>query len=98
MAGIPALQGIDLQVYTAAWCGDCRRLERWLAGNQVACEKVDIEHVAGAAERLEREAGKRAIPFLLVNGKRWVRGYHRELPGRFDPGLLVEEILAAAGD
>jgi len=64
------LQGLDLQVYSAAWCGDCRRLER--------------------------ETGKRAIPFILVNGQRWVRGYHRELPGRFDPQALVQEIFDAA--
>jgi len=96
MAKVPELCGLDLQVYSAAWCGDCRRLERWLDEHQVACVKVDIEHVDGAAERLERETGKRAIPFILVNGKRWVRGYHRELPGRFDPDVLVREILAAA--
>jgi glutaredoxin len=92
------LLGLDLQVYSATWCGDCRRLERWLAENQVSYVKVDIETSPDAAERLERETGKRAIPFLLVAGKRWVRGYHRELPGRFDPGLLVKEILEAAQD
>lgn len=92
MAALSALQGLDLQVFSATWCGDCRRLERWLAENQVAFRKVDIESTPGAAERLEREAGKRAIPFILVNGAHWVRGYHRELPSRFDPGLLIQEI------
>ena len=91
------LNGLDLQVYSATWCGDCRRLERWLAENRVAYTKVDIEHADGAAERLERETGKRAIPFILVNGLRWVRGYHRELPSRFDPGLMVQELLDASG-
>jgi len=97
MATVSDLQHLDLQVYSATWCGDCRRLERWLAENRVTCTKVDLEHVPGAAERLERETGKRAIPFLLVNGKHWVRGYHRELPSRFDPELLIQELLAAAG-
>ncbi len=90
------LHGLELQVYSATWCGDCRRLERWLADSQVAYTKVDIEHVDGAAERLERETGKRAIPFILVNGKRWVRGYHRERPSQFDAQLLVKEILEAS--
>ncbi len=90
------LREIDLQVYSATWCGDCRRLEHWLAENCVIYSKVDIEHTPGAAERLERETGKRAIPFILVNGTHWVRGYHRELPGRFDPKLLVREILEAS--
>jgi glutaredoxin len=96
MATPAELQGLDLQVYSATWCGDCRRLERWLAENQVAYTKVDIEHLDGAAERLERETGKRAIPFILVNSRRWVRGYHKELPSRFDPDVLIRELLEAA--
>jgi glutaredoxin len=90
------LKDLDLQVYTASWCPDCRRLERWMAENGVRHASVDIETVEGAADRLERETGKRAIPFILVNGKVWVRGYHRELPQRLDPDLLVQELLAAA--
>ena len=90
------LEGLDLQVYTATWCGDCRRLERWLEASGVPHASVDIETVSGAAERLERETGKRAIPFILVNGKTWVRGYHRELPQRLDPDVLIRELLAAA--
>ncbi len=91
------LQGLELQVYTAAWCPDCTRLDRWLAQAQVPFTKVDLETAEGAAEKLERETGKRAIPFILVNGKTWVRGYHRELPTRFDPALLVAELQAARG-
>jgi glutaredoxin len=96
MAMFPELNHVDLQVFSSDWCGDCRRLERWLVENQVEYVKVDIEKVPGAAERLVRETGKRAIPFILVGGKRWVRGYHRELSSRFDPTLLVQEILAAS--
>lgn len=91
------LENLQLQVFSAAWCADCRRLEGWLTANGVAHTTVDIEAVPGAAERLEAETGKTAIPFILVDGKTWVRGYHRELPQRFDPALLVRELLAAAG-
>lgn len=90
------LSGLDLQVYTATWCPDCRRLDRWLSEHAVPHTKVDIETVEGAAEKLETETGKRAIPFILVNGQRWVRGYHRELPSRFDADLLVAELLEAS--
>ena len=96
MSRIDDLAGLDLAVYSATWCPDCRRLESWLAEYGVPHTKVDIETVPGAAERLERETGKRAIPFVLVNGGRWVRGYHKELPQRLDGDLLVEELLAAA--
>ena len=91
-----SLKAMDLQVYTATWCPDCRRLEGWLKQEGVAHVQVDIEAEPGAAERLEAETGKKAIPFILVNGRTWVRGYHRELPQRFDPALLVQELLAAA--
>jgi glutaredoxin len=91
------LNSLDLQVFSATWCPDCRRLERWLAEHKVPHTLVDIEAVPGAAERLEAETGKRAIPFILVNGKAWVRGYHRDLPQRLDPAILVQELLAAAG-
>ena len=89
------LKSLDLQVFTATWCPDCRRLEAWLAGHGVAHTKVDIEVAPGAAEKLEAETGKRAIPYVLVNGRRWVRGYHKELPQRLDGDLLVQELLAA---
>lgn len=90
------LEGSDLAVYTADWCGDCRRLKRWLDEAGVSYRAVDIEAEPGAADRLERETGKRAIPFVLVNGGTWVRGYHADRPGRFDPRLLVDELRAAA--
>lgn len=96
MNRIEDLKGVDLEVYSAAWCPDCRRLDAWLAEHGVAHHKVDIETVPGAAEKLEAETGKRAIPFVLVNGRRWVRGYHKELPQRLDGALLVAELLEAA--
>lgn len=95
MRRIEALEGLELAVYSATWCPDCRRLEAWLADHHVPHTKVDIETVPGAAEKLEAETGKRAIPFVLVGGKRWVRGYHKELPQRLDGDLLVSELLAA---
>jgi glutaredoxin len=89
------LQNTDLQGDTADWCPDCRILDRWLEANGLVCSKVNIETVDGAAEKLERETGKRAIPFILVNGKHWVRGYHKDLPGRFSPETLVRDLMEA---
>ena len=96
MATLKDLAGLDITVYTADWCPDCRRLDAWLDREGLRLPKVDIEAQPEAAERLERETGKRAIPFLLVNGRTWVRGYHKELPTRFDPALFIQEVTAAA--
>lgn len=87
------IKSLDLVIFSAPWCGDCRRLDRWLASEGLAFPKVDIEADPEAAHRLERDTGKRAIPFVLVNGKRWVPGYHKDLPTRFDPDRFVREIL-----
>jgi glutaredoxin len=94
-ADLDFLRGRRLEVYSTAWCPDCRRLERWLADNGVPHEKVDIDRVEGAAEELEEATGKRGVPYLKLEGARWVRGYHKELPARFDPRLFVAELRAA---
>jgi len=76
MPDLSSLEPLDLQVYSATWCSDCRRLEGWLEKNAVAHTVVDIETTEGAAERLEAETGKKAIPFILVNGNcpsGWIR-------------------------
>jgi glutaredoxin len=86
-----------IEVYTATWCPDCRRLDRWLAENGVAHSKVDIDEVAGAAEELEDRTGKRGVPYFKIDGGVWVRGYHKELRTRFDPKLLETELREALG-
>lgn len=96
-ANLGFLAGHELAVYGATWCPDCRRLERWLDEHGVAHSNVDIDSVDGAAEKLEEETGKRAVPFILVDATKWVRGYHKEMPGRFDPRVLVAELKSAVG-
>lgn len=91
-----SLSALDLTIYSAPWCGDCRRLDRWLATEGLSFPKVDISADPDAADRLEQETGKQAIPFVLVNGASWVPGYHKDLASRFDAGRFVQEIQAAA--
>lgn len=97
MTDLAFLQGHEVVVYSEAWCPDCTRLDRWAAQKGLAWPKVLLSSTPGAAEKLENETGKRAVPFLLVDGKTWVRGYHKELPGRFDERTLLAELQAATG-
>jgi len=92
---IDFLEGHGLAVYSTAWCPDCTRLKRWLANAGVRYEEVDIDRDPAAAEKLETGTGKRAIPFILVDGKRWVRGYHREERSRLSAELLLKELAEA---
>ncbi|MBZ0135875.1 MAG: glutaredoxin family protein [Planctomycetes bacterium] len=84
-----------LEVYVSTFCFDCRRLKGLLDRHEVAYDTVDIGAVDGAAERLERETGKRGVPFVLVNDSKWVRGYHLDQPGRLNPEVFVNELAAA---
>ena len=65
---------MDLIVYTAPWCGDCRVAKRWLAKHNIAYKEINIEETPGAAEEVVKHAGKRAIPQFVVDGK-WVQPY-----------------------
>jgi glutaredoxin len=89
------LEGHDLAVYSSSWCSDCRRLKRFLDASGITYREVDIEADPAATEKLEAETGKRAIPFLLVDGRTWVRGYHTELASRLDPRLFFDELRGA---
>lgn len=91
------LAGHELDVYGFQGCPDCARLKRWLENSEVRHRDVDIDAEPEAAERLERETGKQAVPYILVDGKTWVRGYHKELPARFDSRLLIDELRTALG-
>ncbi|MDZ4773980.1 MAG: glutaredoxin family protein [Planctomycetota bacterium] len=89
------LVGHDLAVYSSRTCPDCSRLDRWMQSKDVAHRKVYIDEDAAAADKLENETGKQAVPFILVDGKKWVRGYHKEERSRLSEALLLAELREA---
>jgi glutaredoxin len=93
-ATLEFLDGHRLDVYSSHGCPDCTRLDHWMKSRAVKHEKVFIDDVPGAAEKLENETGKQAVPFVLVDGRAWVRGYHKEVRGRFDEKLFLDELRA----
>jgi glutaredoxin len=81
---------MEITLYTAFWCPDCRTVKRFLATHNIPYKEIDIETTPGAAEEVIRRTGKRAIPQLVVDG-RWFQPYR---PGE---GLLYEEIAEVLG-
>ena len=81
---------MDLLLYTAAWCRDCRAAKRFLDQHSIPYKEIDIENTPGAADELIANVGKRAIPQFVLNGK-WIQPYR---PGR---GFLHEEMAALFG-
>lgn len=81
---------MDLTLYSAAWCRDCREAKRFLAQHNIPYKEIDIENTPGASDEVLRNVGKRAIPQFVIDGK-WVQPYK---PGR---GFLHEEMSVLLG-
>ena len=81
---------MELLVYSAYWCPDCRTAKRFLEKHNIAFKEVNIETTPGAAEEVIRRTGKRAVPQFVIDG-RWVQPYR---PGE---GFLYEEMSALLG-
>lgn len=81
---------MDLTLYTARWCRDCREAKRFLDKNGIAYTEIDIENTPGAADAVLRNVGKRAIPQFVIDGE-WVQPYR---PGE---GFLYEDMSQRLG-
>jgi len=81
---------MELTVYSASWCRDCREAKKFLAKHNIAYKEIDIEKTPGAAEEVFEHVGKRAIPQFVIDG-RWVQPYR---PGQ---GFLHAEMAELFG-
>ncbi|MGB6975331.1 MAG: glutaredoxin domain-containing protein [Terracidiphilus sp.] len=78
---------MKVEMYTAAWCRDCRAAKQFLESHGIAYTEINVDEDAAASAELVRHAGKRAIPQLVIDGV-WFQPYK---PGR---GLLYDELHA----
>jgi mycoredoxin len=76
---------MELTVYSAPWCRDCREAKRFLTTNNIHFREVDIETTPGAADLVIANTGKRAIPQFVLDGK-WIQPYK---PGE---GFLYDDM------
>jgi len=81
---------MDLTVYTAFWCRDCREAKNFLVKHNIPFKEIDIETTPGAVDELLKNVGKRAIPQFVIDGK-WVQPYR---PGK---GFLYKEMSQLFG-
>lgn len=81
---------MQLTVYSASWCRDCREAKRFLDKHNIPFTEIDIETTPGAAEEVLENVGKRAIPQFVLDGK-WIQPYR---PGR---GFLHAEMAEIFG-
>ena len=76
---------MQVLLYSAPWCRDCRATKRYLDTHGIAYSEIDIEEVPGAADKVLEQVGKRSIPQLVIDGE-WFQPYK---PGR---GFLYDEL------
>jgi mycoredoxin len=81
---------MDLTVYSAAWCPDCREAKRFLAKYNIPFKEVDVQATPGAIDEIVKRTGKRAIPQFVIDGE-WFQPY--------DPrkGFLYDEMAKRLG-
>jgi mycoredoxin len=81
---------MQVLMYSAPWCRDCRETKRYLDRHGIAFTEIDIEADPSASDEVLRKVGKRAIPQLVLDGE-WFQPYK---PGR---GILYDELDAKFG-
>ena len=81
---------MQLLVYSAPWCCDCRVAKRFLDDNNIPYQEINIDQTPGAADDVIRNTGKRAIPQFVIDGK-WVQPYSPTT------GFLFEEMSKLLG-
>jgi mycoredoxin len=81
---------MQITVYSAFWCPECRVAKRFLQQNNIPFTDIDIETNPGAAEEVIKRTGKRAIPQFVIDGE-WVQPY------RVGEGFLFEEMANRLG-
>jgi glutaredoxin len=81
---------MKVQVYTSAWCRDCRAAKQFLDSHGIVYSEIDVDTDPAASDQVLRHVGKRAIPQLVIDGQ-WFQPYK---PGR---GLLFDELHQRLG-
>ena len=77
---------VKITLYTASWCGDCRRTKQFLRERGVEFDEVNIDESPEAEELVLRvNDGRRKVPTVEVEGR-----YFACSP--FDPYQLAEEL------
>ncbi len=77
----PGTRTPDRQViiYTAAWCGVCRKAKQYFAQNSIPYQEYDVEQTARGRQDFQRLRGT-GVPIILL-GDRRMNGFS---PERFE--------------
>lgn len=73
-------------MYATAWCGDCWRAKRFLDGNHIQYEYIDINSDPQGARIVERvNNGQRSVPTIIFpDGSVLVEPSNKQLAAKLD--------------
>lgn len=69
----------QIVMYSAALCGDCQLLKKYMSEHGIEYENRDIREHPEYGEELKERTGKLGVPYLVINGE-WVKGYQSGAP------------------
>ncbi len=72
-AAAPA-SGSVATLYSAAWCGYCKKAKAWLAARGVAYQDIDVDTPSGMAALAQATGGNGGIPVLVAKGQK-IKGF-----------------------
>ena len=63
-----ALSTTPIVMYTASWCGVCRKAKLFLNANGLHYQEIDADTTPGGWDSVERLTGHRGVPVIVVDG------------------------------
>jgi len=79
-----ALSSTPIVMYSASWCGVCRKAKQFFSANGLRYQEIDADTTPGAWQKIEQLTGRRAVPLIIVDGE------------QTPPGLSPSNIMRAA--
>ena len=66
-----------VEIYETSWCGYCKKAKNFFRSRGIKFSAYDIEKDPQAARRMESMTKRRAVPYVVINGK-GIQGYSEQ--------------------
>jgi len=84
---------LDIRVYGADWCGDCRRAKKFMEEHDIRFEWIDVQEDPEARKVVESlNDGKRIIPTIIFqDGSILVEPSNSQLARKLGIGTIARQ-------